>query len=110
MTMADPLPGLNFAAGGTPLTDETRRMLDGLDTDSEPGRRVLAVLALQLAQTIDGAAHRGRASAAAMAAKELQACLATLRELAEADPAEGALGFDAWRVELIDSIEKAATA
>src|SRR5690606_33629525 len=83
MMAADILP-FALPAGTTPLETVANDLLAGLDVESEPSRRVLAVLVVQLARTIDGSAQRGRASAAAMAAKELREAIAALQESAPA--------------------------
>lgn len=99
---AETLPGLSDNLGGSALEDVARDHLAGVDV-SDPGRRVLAVLILQLARSIDASAARGRASAAAMAAKELREALAQLAEVSEADVDLGAQFVD-FAAALRDSV------
>lgn len=68
-----------IAAAGGSIEEAALSLIDQLDTD-DLGDLVLARMIVQLARTIDAAGTRGRASAAAMAAKELREAVADIRD------------------------------
>lgn len=105
---AEPLPFPTEAdrpsPSWSPLEDRTRQLLDGLDVTDDPTRLVLAELATQLARSIDAAARNGRASAAAMAGKELRETLLQLQDSGETGEADPFAPFYAWRDNLAATV------
>lgn len=86
-----PLPGLDpDPKPGGALVAAVRRTIAALERQNVLSERHAATLALALAlaQSIDGGAAARRASAVAMAAKELREVLAILEELATGDDDE----------------------
>lgn len=105
MSNALPLPGFPAPTSiATPLVDVARTFASGLD-ELDAADRVLVVMIEQLATSIDTAARTGKASAAAMAARELReavAYLQTRRDLDDAaDPEQS---FAEFRALLLDSV------
>lgn len=83
-----PLDGLPARPGtSTPLVGVAEAFAAGL-TDLDHADRVLVVMVQQLAETIDRAAQTGKASAAAMAARELREAVAYLQERRALDDAD----------------------
>lgn len=101
--MSDALFTVSSPTGS--LTDVAEQLVKHSDL-SDPGDLVLGTMIVQLARTIDAAGSRGRASAAAMAARELREAIADLRER-QVDPAgspeDEFAHFRDYMVELVES-------
>lgn len=98
------LPGTRSTTS-TPLLDVARRLADQFGETDDPGDAVLVVMIEQLATSIDAAARTGRASAAAMAARELREAIKHLQDRHAADdphsPEVEFSGFRDYMVELV---------
>lgn len=99
------LPGTR-STSSSPLVDVARAFADALP-DLDHADRVLVVMVEQLATTIDAAARSGRASAAAMAARELREAIAHLqdRHAAAADDDPDA-EFSSFRDFMLAAVER----
>lgn len=100
------LPG-SRASTSTPLLDVARKLAEQFTGSTDPGDQVLVVMIEQLATTIDAAARTGRASAAAMAARELREAIKHLQDRATLDdpdsPEAGFADFRDYMTGLVDS-------
>lgn len=97
-----------IAAASGSIEDVASKLLAELDSD-DAGDKVLAVMIVQLARAVDSAANRGRASAAAMAAKELREAIAELRS--RETPADGPEDeFAHFRTFILDDVSSSGSA
>lgn len=103
------LPGLGDARGSdSPMVKACRLTIGALAEVGklEPRHAVLTQLMLSLCEAIDAGRRQGRASAVAMAARELRDTLLTI----DPPPEEGDAGTEALRMlrEFTDAVEAAA--
>ena len=103
------LPGLGDArASDSPMVRACRQTIDALADAGklEPRHAVLTQLMLSLCEAIDAGRRSGRASAVAMAARELRDTMLTL----DPPPEEGDAGVEALRMlrEFTATVEAAA--